>query len=722
VERDRYGHVDLDALLASNPRLRLAAKLAESHRFFHWELEFADIFKTRGGFDLMLGNPPWIKVEWNEQSLLSEYDPQFAIRSLSAKQTADLRAPVFEAKTAARGAYVDECSLQQGMQAFLSATQNFPLLKGVQSNLYKCFLPVLWRMGKGCIGLVHPEGVYDDAKGGLLRAETYKRLRQHYQFQNELALFEGTNDHGRLRFGCHIYAGVPSSTVGFRSISNLFDPGTVDACYQHSGNGISPAIKRDDGSWEVAGHRNRIIHVDHELLALFARLYDASETPAIEARLPVVHSRELAAVLAKLASARHRLSDLDDEVFSTSCWNESGQQADSTIRRDTGFVDNKAFVLSGPHIYVGNPLNKTPRRICIYRSDYDVLDADCLPNDYLQRTNYRPACDATTFRARTPRVSWTEPGQAEPKPITDYYRLAYRAMLPPGNERVLIGAIIPRNMTHTNACRSYAASDRWLRQLMIFGATSFSVIADYRARSSGRTNLYSMLDDFPLPVDQPAALIRALLLRGLILNCLTASYGDLWATCWEPEFTSDSWTAECPILDTAFYANLAPVWRRTCALRSDFARRQALLEIDVLTAQALGLTLQELITVYRVQFSVMRQYERDTWYDAHGRIVFTNSKGLIGVGLPRKAARTDRECTIEFPDGRTMHQRLGWEDSRRFPAGTRIRRPVLDDTLPDGPVERTIEYVAPFATANREHDYAVAWAEFERRAQVAATP
>jgi hypothetical protein len=59
-------------------------------------------------------------------------------------------------------------------------------------------------------------------------------------------------------------------------------------------------------------------------------------------------------------------------------------------------------------------------------------------------------------------------------------------------------------------------------------------------------------------------------------------------------------------------------------------------EIDVLVAQALKLTLDELITIYRVQFPVMQQYERDTWYDQHGRIVFTSSKSRTGVGLPRK--------------------------------------------------------------------------------------
>jgi len=173
---------------------------------------------------------------------------------------------------------------------------------------------------------------------------------------------------------------------------------------------------------------------------------------------------------------------------------------------------------------------------------------------------------------------------------------------------------------------------------------------------------------------------------------LTTSYSDVWRECWDFAWTKNIWTKSDPRLPSDTFSKLGPEWKWEYPLRTDYARRQALVEIDVLVAIALELTLRELCTIYRIQFPVLRQKENDTWYDRGGRIVFTCSKGLPGVGFTR-------------PE---------WNEIKDMKSGS-VSRTITDDTLPGGPRERTITYEAPFDRCDREADYATAWEVFEER-------
>ena len=137
---DTYGTdtiVDIPRLRQENPRLDLAAQIADKNKFMHWELEFADLFAERGGFDLVIGNPPWIKITWNEQSVLSDRQPMFAVKKLSASETAKYRTDTLQYGDI-RQLYFAEFEEMSGEQNFLNAVQNYADLKGQQTNLRSC--------------------------------------------------------------------------------------------------------------------------------------------------------------------------------------------------------------------------------------------------------------------------------------------------------------------------------------------------------------------------------------------------------------------------------------------------------------------------------------------------------------------------------------------------------------------------------------------------------
>lgn len=729
---DKFGQLRISKLRQHFPRIEQVESVAAAQRFLHWELCFADVLLQRGGFDLILGNPPWLKVEWNEAGILGEKNPVFAVRKVSASQLANLRAQAFEDFPGLQAAWTGELQEASGAQNFLNAVQNYPLLQGMKANLYKCFMPLAWGLNSagGVTGLLHPEGPYDDPDGGTLREAVYARLRRHFQFANEMLLFAEVDNH--TRYSINIY-GPFRTAPSFDQLANLFVPSTIDACYQHDGAGPVGGYKNEAGKWNTAGHCDRIVHVDEPALATFAHLYDEPGTPARRARLPALHAGALNSVLRKLAAYPRRLTDFRESYFSTQHWNEKLAQDDGTIRRrpasDPSFPSSpEDWVLSGPHFYVANPFNKTPLKACTSNKAYTQLDLETLPDDYLPRTNYCPMVDRVEYVRRTPKASWMEEGRAQELPVTDFFRLMFRNMLSNGGERTMVPVIAPPGVAHIHPVNSTVF--RRGKDAVLALAMTSSTLGDFFVKSTGRAMLYQLWTFLPKP-----DAVQPLLCRAVALNCLTSHYAPLWEEVYDPDFAAQRWSQpDNPRLPQDFWPGLTRDWTRHCALRRDYARRVALVEIDVLVAQSIGLTLEELLLIYRVQFPVMQGYERDTWYDIKGRIVFTNSKGLVGVGLPRKGGRSTPKTRITTPDGKVREGNFGWEDLWAYPAegaddatvnqggtpkmpdGTVITQWVTDDTLPGGPrtVERT--YTAPFARANREEDYRTAWAFFENNA------
>lgn len=638
----KYGAVNLDQLRAGFPRLRIANEVAEQQKFFHWELEFADVFESRGGFDLVVGNPPWIKLEWNEEAVLGDRQPLLAVKKFTATQTTHIREQLMK-DTATHALYFSEYEGVSGQQAFLGSRQNYPDLAGA-INLYKCFLPQAWGFGNesGVAAFVHPEGVYDDPRGGPLRG----------------------------------------GSVSFDTLHNLYSVETIDQCYDGSISGPVPGIKEENG-WCTQGHPDRIIHIGQRELKLFARIFDDTDEWKT-AKLPTtLHCRQLVEVL-ECFEKQTLLGSMEGHLFTSEFWNETASQKDGTIKFDVRFPDSTIdAIYSGAHIGVANPYHQTTRSAYRVNSDYDKVDLLEIPDNYCIRVKYQPALPLPQYMAKVPVTPWGTK-------LTDEFRLINREMVGTTSERTLTCAIAHSAIAHVNTVFSLALENSV--DISALAGLTASVPYDFLVKSIGKGHVnYSTTMLYPI---FPAKDIPGICCRALILNCLTKYYSPFWQECWQDAFSSDSWSKQDPRLRPTRFTTLTPTWTWDTPLRTDYERRQALVEIDVLTAMALGMTLDQLKTIYRIQFPVLQQYEADTWYDANGRIVFTNNRGLTGVGFDRKE----------------------WENGiKGAPTGKKFYRTITDDTQPGGPVQRTIEYVAPFDKCDREKDYETAWAFFSQR-------
>jgi hypothetical protein len=713
---DKYGQLRFSKLRQNFPRVQTIEAIAKKRLFMHWDLTFADIFSKNGGFDLVLGNPPWLKVIWDESDILGEVNPLVAIRKLNATELAKQRTTAFSEFANLQNEWIGEMEEAEAIQDYLNAFQNFPILKGVQTNLYKCFLPLGWMLsGKsGLIGYLHPEGPFDDPRGGALREEIYVRLRAHFQFQNEFKLFDIGN---RNKFGINIY-GAKKIDPSFDLIANLFTPVTIDASYTQDGSGTAGGIKNPQNEWDISGHSDRIIRVEDDQLEVYAKLFDEQGTPLRRARLPGIHAGQLSSVLTKIAKYPKRLTDIAPNYSSTEMWHETMQQQDGTITRNanrqSSFPSNpEELILSGPHFFWANPYCQTPKALCSTHRAYEGLNLEALPSDYLPRTNYHPMSDREEYLKRIPIVSWTEDGEVIKRRFTDYFRLTFRNLISQGAEKGIVPALLFPGPGHVNAVQSVAF--RTIQDLLSACAITFSLVADFYIKISGRSGLYSGWTLLPWLANQPRLNVRV-----LALSCLTEYYSPLWLDAFDQKFKLEKWSQPDNLrLPQNFFNELTTQLLPKSALRSDYSRRMALIELDVLVSQSIGLTIEELILIYKVQFPVMQQYERDTWFDMTGKIIFTSSKGLVGVGLPRRGGRLTADVTIYKSDSVNVTEKFGWDDIKKMqddgnlPDGTVITTSVADDTHPGGPITRECKYIAPFSLASREEDYRIAWTFFE---------
>ena len=659
------GAADVSTVMAEHPWLGVAQRVAEQQGFFHWELDFAPVF-ARGGFDMQVGNPPWVRPRSDVEALLAEADPWW---QLKAKSTAAQDAEHRELALSFSGTcelVLDGTSEVASIAAFLGAAAHYPHLVRLQPDLYRCFMEQTWRhaSSRGAIGLIHPESHFTDEKAGPLRAATYRRLRRHWQFINELSLFEV---HHLVSYGVHAYS--TAREPDFLQATSLYHPDTVDRSLSHDGSGGEPGLKDGDGKWDLRPHAGRIQRVDSAMLQTWHAVLESDEVPVGQSRMVYTVNRSTAAVLDKLSKAP-RVGSLGLQ-FSRG-WDESIDRKKGFFDSEWGVPDSwEDVILQGPHIHVATPFYKLPNPTMLHNQDWTAVDLEALPPHAIPATSYKPRGARTTYEGSYTR--WEIGGR--PVSARDVYRVGWRRMAANTGERTLTPALVPPGAAHVNAMHTFAVRDGSLRSLVLAAGSLASLVADLAVRSVPKSEiLFSTIARMGL---SEGPLNSALVLRVLRQSCLTAAYAGLWENCFELAFTGDSWTVS-PHSEAAALGAVGQAWNADIPLRRAADRRRAAIEIDALVALAFGVTADELCTIYRTQFPVLYGYDRRHYrYDANGRLL---PRAVIAAALKNQGDLPVEDRTVVHPQSGIAYT-----------------------------------YEPPFVTLDREADIRAAYVEFEHR-------
>ena len=150
------------------------------------------MFADRGGFDLQVGNPPWVRPAADVEALLAEGDPWWQLAENATESEKSAKRASTYSLPGVSDAVVDGVAETTAAAAYLGSAQNFAVLEGLQPDLYRCFMDLTWRNQEsaGIVALVHYDTHFTDERALSLRRESYLRLRRHWHFSNELTLFE----------------------------------------------------------------------------------------------------------------------------------------------------------------------------------------------------------------------------------------------------------------------------------------------------------------------------------------------------------------------------------------------------------------------------------------------------------------------------------------------------------------------------------------------------
>jgi hypothetical protein len=482
-------------------------RFAHHYRFFHWHLAFPNVFRVpspdeepddpqtgwSGGFDLILGNPPWDSMSPDAKEFFSTYDPKVRTQDHREVQTTIINSllenPVIgkEWKTYCRDLYAQSHFFKKSGRYRLFARGD--LGKG-DLNVYRIFVETALQVGKrgGWVSQVVPEALYNGANSMAIR----KELFEHFQLESILGFenhrenwFKGIDS--RTKF-CIYSAKKDSRTEEFRVGFNIRD---VDQ--------LSRVLGGPRSAFQV------------ELVKQFS--------PDSLALIELSHPADLQ-IAAKMYKAFPAFGDLS-----------AGPPYRFYMREIDKETDRKVFddARSGPPYYEGRMVGQYDYRAKGYRSG----------------RGRAAVWEHLSFGDQNKSIQpqWYIPSQHVPQSRLErikHYRIGFCDVGSPTNERTLVAALIPPNCIsahtlptitfHSKPIQDYwfDESCEWAYLPWLGVANSFCM--DFLVRQKVSLHVsYVILDSLPFPrFHKQEDWVRTLSLLSLKLSCTDVETTSFW--------------------------------------------------------------------------------------------------------------------------------------------------------------------------------------------------
>jgi hypothetical protein len=182
------------------PLVARAIEVSRAARAFHWPLEFPDVMAA-GGFDVVLGNPPWDQIQLDPREFFAAEAPDIA-QAINMAARDGMISELANTRPSLFAAYRGAQKQIEGYQSFIHGSMRFPASSFGRLNTAPLFLELSLELGneRGRGGIIVPTGIATDSFNQHLFRKLIdgKRLARLVDFENRVGIFPAIDS--RIKF------------------------------------------------------------------------------------------------------------------------------------------------------------------------------------------------------------------------------------------------------------------------------------------------------------------------------------------------------------------------------------------------------------------------------------------------------------------------------------------------------------------------------------------